>query len=436
MTSEGCARYGCGCVFLAPFVLIGPIFLAVLAFDGGFSFVEVLVVPFFLLVPGGILGLLGGKLLPLELETRRLLGTVGKFVFGFAILCLITTVGLTLRPSDFSVEEQVSAGGGLAGPLEIPEDNMRVEVEIEQRIDPASANTFQRWSFVTVELLDENEEYLSSFGGEFWHEAGYDGGDYWQQDDEAYEATLRVPTAGTYYVRLQTESDVPETELSPVTIRVHEQARWGNPAPFQAVGFVAFVLGLALLILPRVESSSAVIGKLEEGATVHFEDQAWIVRGQVHYNYGEWTSDEWTLHPSGPGAKTPRYLECEEGSNWYWSRPVDLEELQCTDTDGFETDVLHYASAHDELPEVITYDDETYGLENSGTAYREGAQIPYHTYEKSGDFVTVEGSPSDTLSAVVGRPIRASELSVEAAPEGNGDRGSDQFSGGAEGDQV
>ncbi|MFB6229548.1 MAG: hypothetical protein ABEL04_00190, partial [Salinibacter sp.] len=112
---EGCAKYGCGCLFLGPFIVGVPLLLAGLALDGVFSVLEVLVVPLFLVVPAGILGLVLGKLFSFEPETCRWFGTVGTGLIGFAVLALITSVGLTLRPGGFSTTKQVPPEGGLVG---------------------------------------------------------------------------------------------------------------------------------------------------------------------------------------------------------------------------------------------------------------------------------------------------------------------------------
>jgi hypothetical protein len=416
---EGCAKYGCGCLFLGPFIVGVPLLLTGLAFDRGFSFLETLVVPLFLVVPAGILGLVVGKVFSFSADVRRWMETVGKGLLGFAVLSLITAIGLTLRPGDFSTTEQVPPGGGVVGPIEIPENDMRIGVEVEQEIDQASSRTFQRWSFVTVELLDANKEYLSSFGGEFWHEAGYDDG-RWREDDETYEAALRVPSAGTYYMRFETEASVPPAELSPIRVQIREQARWGAPAPFQIAGYMAIFFGLTLFIVSRVKQGASPRAKLEEGVRVRMKEQKWIVRGQAHYDYGNWGADEWTLHPTGPGAKEPRYLECEEGSNWYWSEPVTLDALSCTGTDGFETDLAHYASAHETLPDQISYEGTQFRLQDSGTARRDGASLTYHTYEAegAGHFVTIEGDPPEEMEAVVSVSISTSDFEVESPPEG------------------
>lgn len=421
-------RYGAGC--LATFPLLIGILIAILVPFGTdlSSLFEVGLVLIFYLVPSVFIGAFISKV-PFETKTRRRMWVVGKVMLGFSAVCLISAVGLTsFSFGGFSATEQVSPTGGVVGPLTIEEDNVMLAVDVEQFIEEGASSRFQRWSFITVELLDENKQYLSGFGGGLWHEAGYDEGEHWQQDDEDFGTTVQVPRAGTYYLRLQTEANVGEDELWPITVEIDE--RVGNPAPLQAAGYVAFLLGIVMVVVGRSRDDSAISRKLEEGATVEFDGQTWIVRGHAHYDYGTWSAEEWTLHPAGPGAKTPRYLELEEGDNWFWSRPIETDGLRCSAPDGSELSVQQYASRHDALPNAVSYEGNRFKLEDSGTTYREETPLRYHLYEKvtaaegawSTDYsITLEGEPPDEISAVLTTATSASAFTVEPADSEGGD---------------
>jgi hypothetical protein len=416
----GCAHYGCGCLWGLAAVFVVTL-LIVIPQATSFSILSVVLVPpMALLVPGAVLGLVARKF-PLASATRRRLGTVGKYLLGFSGLCLITAVGLTLRPGGFSFEDQVSAEGGTVGPVTLEEGDMHVEVEVEQDIASGTGTRYQRWSFVTVELLDENKEYLSSFGGEFWHYEGYDNeGYHWEEADDEYVATIEVPSPGTYYLRLQTEANVDSAELSPVRVDLNEQMWWGRPTPLQAAGYVAFFLGMILVVIPSEWGSS--VPELKEGMTVRVRGRSWSVRGRANYVYDDWRAEEWTLHATGPGVKKPRYLEreYEADSNWeawFWSTPVVVDDIR-TDDDGPETGLGPYAEAQGTLPDTITYENTQFRLNDSGTTRRNGALLSYHTYQESrkddvGRSITIEGEPPDELSVVVTNPLKASEIEVE-----------------------
>lgn len=421
----GCGHYGCGCLWGFVALLVVTL-LVVIPRSTSFSILSVVLVPpLALLVPGAVLGLVARKF-PLASATRRRLGGVGKYLLGFSVLCLVTAVGLTLRPGGFSLEEQVPAEGGTVGPVTLEKGDMRMEVEVEQDIASGTGTRYQRWSFVTVELLDENKDYLSSFGGEFWHYEGYDNeGYHWEEDDDEYEVTIKVPTSGTYYFRLQTEANVDTAELSPVRMRLSEQVWWGQPTPLQAAGYVAFFLGMILVVIPAQEDAWSL--ELAEGMHIRFRDRSWIVRDSAHYVYDDWRAEEWTLHSREPGVKKPRYLEREYEADssweaWFWSIPVAVDALESAGEEGPPVGVAAYAEAQGALPETIVYEGDEFRLDDSGTTRRDGTPLPYHTYQESwredaGRSITIEGSPGEEISAVVTEPVDASDIEVEDGGE-------------------
>lgn len=132
------------------------------------------------------------------------------------------------------------------GPITVEKADAILTVDVQQHIE-SDRGTYKRWSFVSVELLDENKNYLSSFGGEFWRHAEYDEETY----DESYRVTLRVPKPATYYLRLKAKSNVKSAKLSPIEVEVESTYLWGAPAPLQVSGYLAFFLGIAMMFSAR-----------------------------------------------------------------------------------------------------------------------------------------------------------------------------------------
>lgn len=415
----GCVKGGCGCLGIGILVLVGISVVSWMLNHVFFYYpfaAWALVISAGLLVGGGVTGAIVGQKMSLGLVNGRRMQVVGKVGLVLGLLCLITAIGMSLRPADLQHTAQVSADGGTVGPIEIPHDNTRVGTRIRQDVAEGSGRRYQRWSFVTVELLDENKEYMVSFGGDVWSYAGYDGGDHWEEEDEEYKTTIRFPSAGTYYVRFQTEANVGQESLGAIQLEMYERARWGNPGPLRITAFLAFFLGALMFIAPQMGRSQRLREHLADGGRLRFEEQTWSVRGHATYVYDDWRAEEWTLHPVGPGAKTPRYLEREyevdsDWEEWFVSRPIHLDEVLCTGSDGDEMSVARYAAANNSLPEAVTVEETEYDLDDSGTAEREGAALSYHTYEDDEEhFVTIEGEPPEEVSAVVGRPVRVSEV--------------------------
>lgn len=251
----GCIHYGIGC--LGGFFVVNVLLFAVaIPFGASFSILGVFVCGVLLVIPGAILGLAASKY-PWATETRQRMGVAGKYMLGFAAISLVTAIGLTLRPADLEVEKELAAEGGMVGPIQVEEAGRNAYVEVYQNIHEGAGSRFERWSHVTVELLDEKKQYLSSFGGGFWHEAGYDGGSHWQEDDDEFETKLAFPSAGTYYLQLKTEANVDFSELSPVSLELTGTAWWGNPLPFQVAGYVTLFLGLIMALIPAGGAGSS-----------------------------------------------------------------------------------------------------------------------------------------------------------------------------------
>lgn len=415
----GCVKGGCGClgVGILSLVAIAVIkwLLNHLFFYYPFS-AWAFVVSAGLVVGGGIAGAIVGQKMSFDLATVRRMHLGGKVGVVFGMLCLITAVAMSLRPAAVHHTAEVSADGGTVGPIEIPHDNVQAGTRIRQDVAAGSGRTYQRWSFVTVELLDENKDYVVSFGGDVWSYAGYDEGEHWDEEDEEYQTTVVFPSAGTYYFRLQTEANVGEEALGSIEFEMYERARWGNPSPLRLAAWLAFFFGAFVWSAPQVGRSERLRQHLEKGSRVRFDEQTWSVRGHATYVYDDWRAEEWTLHPTGPGGKTPRYLEREyeldsDWEEWFVSQPVNLDEIQCTTSEGEETTVGRYVATNETLPDAVTVEGVRYVLDDSGTTEREGTSLSYHTYEDDGGrFVTFEGDPVEEITAVVGRPVRVSEF--------------------------
>jgi hypothetical protein len=196
--------------------------------------------------------------IPFSRSTGRRVFTLGVVVLLFAGLCLVGILTLTQLPSSsFHAEKKTSPSGGLVGPIHVDRAGMRVEIRVSQSIDePNHKRIFQRWSFVTVEILDQSETYLSGFGGELWHYAGYgpesgDGsryGTYWNREKSIYKVALRIPSAGTYYLRLKTDANVSTDALSPIQLTMEERVWWGNPIPLRNAMLIALFVAPSLLL--------------------------------------------------------------------------------------------------------------------------------------------------------------------------------------------
>jgi hypothetical protein len=176
--------------------------------------------------------------------SSRSLRRISQVLLLFGVACYLTSCAMNWE-GDVDIEEQLPANGGTLGPIEVKEAGTVLEVHVEQRIQQGAGRSFKRWSFVTSELLGADKQYLTGFGGGFWHEAGYDEG-YWREQDASYQNKITVPEAGRYYLRFKTESDVTPSELSDIQVSVESNV--GSSLPHHVAALLAFVVGGGLWI--------------------------------------------------------------------------------------------------------------------------------------------------------------------------------------------
>ncbi|PSQ97908.1 MAG: hypothetical protein BRD55_00440 [Bacteroidetes bacterium SW_9_63_38] len=245
-SDTGCLKQGCG-------LGIGVLLLAV-----GYGLVSNFpTVPYCigLMICGAVVGMAGYAYFQPSSHASQRSKEAGMAALGVGGAALLTSLLLMLPFGgtgglDQIKVETIPSMGGTVGPFTV-EEKTWVDVAVEQEINSARGSTYKRWSFVTVELLDDDKKYLSSFGGGFWNYAGYDEGYRWSEDDERYQTTLTLHP-GTYYVRFKTEADVNESELGPIRFRLEPTQWWGDPAPLQWLAYISCFLGAALFVAGTV----------------------------------------------------------------------------------------------------------------------------------------------------------------------------------------
>lgn len=105
----------------------------------------------------------------------------------------------------------------------------------------ASNLPLNSWSFVEAELLDQDRDYLFSFGKELWHETGVDSDGKWTESDISYEMKFTVAEPGTYFLNIKTQGSA-----MPGRIRVMLATTIGSSIPHFAFGIITLVIGLIM----------------------------------------------------------------------------------------------------------------------------------------------------------------------------------------------
>ncbi len=184
-------------------------------------------------------------------DVRRRTQIVGTVALGLGGLCMGSVFVMSQLFLGVMADGRADPMGETVGPVSIEEGHTWIRMRVQQSIEPRQQRIyteFQRWSFVTVELLDGNKEYLTSLGGEHWHY----GGSSWREQDDAYEATLLVPSAGTYYLRFKTEANVQASELSAIQFTVSEIL--GGSRLLQWLAHLSFFVGALAVVVPATRT--------------------------------------------------------------------------------------------------------------------------------------------------------------------------------------
>lgn len=205
------------------------------------------------------------RLLPAEDEEIQLGYLVAVFFF-FGVLSLITALkfsepvatlyngAVSFRPQPAAEEvEPLEAGEeyaannyALIGPFTI--DRPSQVVKVEMSIAQPALNT---WCFVEAELLDEEQDYLLSFGQELWHETGRDDEGFWDETEKSSEMKLTIPQSGKYYFNIRTQGN-----FRPDHIFVTITLPYASSIPHTLFGILTLVIGVVLQKIRRMRKSS------------------------------------------------------------------------------------------------------------------------------------------------------------------------------------
>lgn len=123
-------------------------------------------------------------------------------------------------------------------PLTIENPNTVVEIEVSATL-PSN-----HWTFVEVEVLNQNNEYLFSFGQELWHETGSDSDGPWREQRESFNTRITFEYAGIYKLNFLADS---KRKLNPKSLSVLFKKRRGSNIAHFWLGVLLCVTGLLII---------------------------------------------------------------------------------------------------------------------------------------------------------------------------------------------
>lgn len=192
------------------------------------------------------------------------LGWIALALAAFALLYAVT--GGFFSTSSQSVRKTVPARA-LYGPIEIKRANQVLTIGVE------NFGPNEGWAFVEGEVLDEKKATVLAFGGEYWHESGYDDG-HWSERESKQDVVVRFPEPGSYYVKFKVEGapkgnnkskDI--TETSQLTVSL--DYRRGSSLIFN---WLAAILLIAAVVLNERQNRS--LRRFAKGMFRRMEDSA------------------------------------------------------------------------------------------------------------------------------------------------------------------
>lgn len=181
------------------------------------------------------------------IRQKQILMGISIVFFGFTMLCAASTIYFD-RDVGEPLTRQFDENGGMLGPIEVPEDNTVYEFTAIRAVP------YGGWSYVGIELLNDEGEYLMGFGDEFWAEQGYDSDGHWSESYNRYYTNIVIPSEGVHFVKVNVENPKRLASSSPLYVSIQQQA--GGTFLLTLCTFLGLV---AALFFAFVNSSIKVI---------------------------------------------------------------------------------------------------------------------------------------------------------------------------------
>lgn len=133
----------------------------------------------------------------------------------------------------------------LAGPFTVSKKSTVYYISVACRL---VANS---WSYVEAELLDEDREYIFSFGRELWHEAGRDSDGAWEESARVLDLNLTNLEPDEYYILLKARQNPQTGGALPLWAYLSVKRQIGSPIPHALFGTMCLAASFILLLIFR-----------------------------------------------------------------------------------------------------------------------------------------------------------------------------------------
>lgn len=134
-----------------------------------------------------------------KLRDNLLYNNLCLIVCIFSILCFATAIFLHSGNVKTKTFTNLSEDA-VFGPIKVDKKSQVYQITAHFMGDNSS-------SYISGEVLDEDQDTLYEFGKDLWHESGYDSEGYWSESDRKMVADLTFSEKGTYYIKFNTEEN-------------------------------------------------------------------------------------------------------------------------------------------------------------------------------------------------------------------------------------
>ncbi len=158
-----------------------------------------------------------------------------KLSYIFGIFAIISFIMAGVYSSDVSKMEikTMSGEGGTYGPLLVKEKNASYEIVIKNNV------ALNKWSFIEVNVLDKDKNYLFGFGDGMWHESGYDEGP-WEESKTDFSMDITFKDPGEYY--FEVKADRNDGAGNAIVINIVKEK--GSNVPFITLAIISIIAAI------------------------------------------------------------------------------------------------------------------------------------------------------------------------------------------------
>jgi len=180
-------------------------------------------------------------------------GKVSLVVIMYAVLFAGTAVVFSVEHSG---RAQRIPANTLYGPFQIKRANQLVTFQL------VHYSPTESWAYIDGEVLNAEKKVIMRFGGDYYHESGYDGG-RWVERQKQQNIVTRFPIPGQYYLRFSVETGakysrrgINTTSQSAITVRIVRHL--GGSGMLDYIAIFLIILAWVLLFFQNKQKFQGV----------------------------------------------------------------------------------------------------------------------------------------------------------------------------------